>query len=128
MDANFRNCKDEKQRIFVNEYFQVTSQNPLESRSKESKLYTNIFCYGDAALTQMNEVKNVPSIRETSYTVVHNLKALAYGGEMQAMSYTTDLLAGVYFSKYSGVIVFNDFALPNCVVLWGKAYIEKTLM
>jgi NADH dehydrogenase FAD-containing subunit len=128
MDAKFSNCKDDKGRIFVNEYFQITSQNPLEHRLEHTKLYDNIFCYGDASLTLMNEPKNVPAIKETSYIVANNLKALAYGGELQTMPYAVDVLAGVYFSKYSGVTVFNDFAVPNCLTLLAKNYIEGTFM
>jgi hypothetical protein len=70
----------------------------------------------------------VPTIRVTSYTVAKNLKSLAYGGKLEKSPLVVDLLAGVYFSKYSGTTMFNDFAMSFCLTLAGKKFIEGTFM
>ena len=60
-NKNFANWKDQRGRIFVNEFFQVTDQNPEiespEELKQDSVVYENIFCYGDAWVTRMKEVK-----------------------------------------------------------------------
>lgn len=80
MNPNYWNYTDEKGRILVNEYFQITSQDP-NSHSSEAGIETvqkNIFCYGDASSTPAQEIKNIPSIRETSSIVAHNIYSIAY--------------------------------------------------
>jgi len=94
----------------------------------DSKVFDNIFCYGDACLTRMKEAKNIPAIRTTSYIVSHNIKALAYGGKLKEMPISVDNLAGVYFSKYSGTTILNDFAIPMCLTLLMKKFIEGTFI
>lgn len=131
-NQEFKDCKDKRGRIYVNEYFQVTNQDPTVESSDQvmddPKVYDNIFCYGDACVTKMQEVKNVPAIRSTSYTIAHNLKASAYGGDLRSMPYAVDNLAGVYFSRFDGVVVFNDCAIPNPLTLTAKDFIEGTFM
>ncbi|CAI2368381.1 unnamed protein product [Moneuplotes crassus] len=128
MNFNFKDCVDQRRRIFVNQYFQVTNQDPTQQEIVHPKTYDNIFCYGDACLSCMQEVKNVPAIRETSYTVKKNLLAIAYGGKLTKMSYAVDQVAAVYYSKWRGSLVLNDLAIPNCATLLAKKSIEKTFM
>ena len=127
-NKNFADWKDHRGRIFVNQYFQVTNQNPeieyCDELKQDPLVYENIFCYGDAWITMMKEVKNVPTIRETSYIVAHNLKALLNGKKLMKMPYAVNMLSAVYFSKYSGAIIFNDFALPSRWTLLSKKLIE----
>ncbi|CAI2367572.1 unnamed protein product [Moneuplotes crassus] len=128
MTKNFENCVDQRGRIFVNQYFQVTSQDPTKSASADHQTYDNIFCYGDACFSPMQEIKNVPSIRETSYTVKKNLKAVSYGGKLSKMTYAIDNLSAVYYNKWRGSIVLNNLGLPNCLTLKSKKFIEETYM
>ena len=127
-NKNFADWKDHRGRIFVNQYFQITNQNPeiesYDELKQDPLVYENIFCYGDAWVTMMKEVKNIPAIRETSYIVAHNLKALLNGKKLMKMPYAVNMLSAVYFSKYSGAIIFNDFALPNWCTLLSKKFIE----
>lgn len=132
MDKSYSNWKDRRGRIYVNEYFQITNQNPEVNSSDEVLenpiVHRNILCYGDAWVTRMREPKNIPVIRTTSYIVAHNLKALAYGGELRSMPYMVDNLAGVYFANYSGVTIINDFAISNWLTLTAKNFIEGSFM
>jgi len=128
MDANFKECTDNRGRIFVNKHFQVTSQDPNKSADLNSIVHENIFCYGDAASTPMQEAKNVPAIRETCSILSYNLKALTSGHKLKSMSHAVDVLAGVYYSKWKGLIIFNDYALSSCMTVTNKKFIESTYM
>lgn len=76
----------------------------------------------------MKEAKNVPSIRATSYIVANNLRALINGRKLEAMPYAIDNIAGVYFAPYSGTVIFNDFAIPMCLTVTAKNFIEGTFI
>jgi len=128
MDSNFKECTDDRGRIFVNEHFQVTSQDPNKSPDLNSVVHENIFWYGDAASTPMQEAKNIPAIRQTCSIVSYNLKAVNSGTKLKSMPVVLNMLAGVYFSKWKGVSIFNDFALPSCLTLKVKESIESKYM
>ena len=114
LDANFKDFKDKRGRVFVNEYFQITNVNPWEapgSDAPEPKTLKNIFWYGDAALTRMDEVKVVPSISQTVSIVANNLKeSLNDSPKYTEMDYGVSVLASVYFGEDKGVSVANTFA------------------
>jgi hypothetical protein len=76
----------------------------------------------------MQELKNVPAIRECSYILKKNLKAVAYGGKLSKMPYAIDEVAAIYYSKWRGGIVLNDKAISTCFTLKSKKNIEAIYM
>ena len=77
----------------------------------------------------MNEIKNVPVIRDTSYIVAHNLKQMIKDKpNLQSMPYAVDNLAGVYFSSWSGGMLINNFAIRLPCTLLAKKFIEGSFM
>jgi hypothetical protein len=128
MDANFSHCKDERGRIFVNEYFQVTSQNPLKPKARGAELYQNVFCYGDASLSMMDEPKCIPAIKQMNPILVSNIKAAAYGGKLTSMPFAINLYAGIYCGYKGGVNVLNGLVINNKNTLKAKTDIEKTFL
>jgi hypothetical protein len=46
LDAHFKDFKDKRGRVFVNEYFQITNVNPIEApgdHSPEPKTLKNVY-------------------------------------------------------------------------------------
>lgn len=116
MDASYKNFKDEKGRIFVNKYFQVTNVNPLTGKSSGSEqTLENIFCFGDACLTKMDEPKNIPSIFECSYIVANNLIQSKDGNNsgFQEMPKMPFFLSAVYFDDTNGAITIGSNVMQN---------------
>jgi hypothetical protein len=128
MDANFSNSKDDRGRIFVNEYFQVTTQNPLKPAVRGAEVYQNIFCYGDACLSMMDEPKCIPAIKQTQPIVAQNIKAVAYGGKTVSMPLAINLYAGIYFGYKAGCLVLNDVTVKMKNQLAEKEKIESAYM
>ena len=112
LDANFKDCKDKRGRIFVNEYFQVTNVNPCEApeegKSHDERTLSNIFWFGDACLTRMDEVKVVPSISQTVPILANNLKeSIKDDPKFMAMDYAINTMTGVFFGFDQGVMIIN---------------------
>lgn len=128
LDANFKDFKDKRGRVLVNEFFQVTNVNPCEapaSGAPEARTLKNVFCYGDAALTRMDEVKVVPSISQTVSIVANNLKeSLNESPNFTEMDYGVSVLASVYFGEDKGVSVANSFAEVKDDILGSKAWVQ----
>jgi hypothetical protein len=98
MKANFSQCLEPNGRIKVNEYFQITNltgdhfllNNPHYYQGKKEKdlllnfkgrnsetVFPNIFCFGDASSTLMNEEKSIVSIQVSAEIVAHNLRMVS---------------------------------------------------
>jgi apoptosis-inducing factor 2 len=130
LDKHYKDFKDGKGRIFVNKYFQVCNMNPCELPKDEhipkASVLPNIFCYGDACLTRMNEIKNIPVIREMSYIVAHNLTQLSKDrNTLKEMPYGTDFVSGVYFDKWAGAMVMNRCVMNNWCQFKNKQGFEE---
>ena len=115
LDAHFKDCKDKRGRIFVNEHYQVTNVNPCElpeeGKAPEPRTLSNIFCYGDAALTRMNEIKVVPSITFTVPILANNLiESGKENPKFMSMDYGITQLSRIFFGFDQGVLVANDKA------------------
>lgn len=110
-NQNFKEWKSEDGQIFVNEYFQVTNRHPWEAMPPSLHLrrevtYENIFCYGDAWLTRMNEVKNISVIEQMCPIVANNILAkLNQTEDMLEMPYAVDKIQNIHFGSWYGVLV-----------------------
>jgi len=129
LNKNFQSFKNERGQIYVNKYYQVTNINPCELEKNEhvpnEKILNNIFCYGDAALTRMNEAKNVPAIREGSYVVAHNIKQLEKESpKLKEMPYAVNMISAVYYDKWSGSLTTNKCSFFNCCIFNNKKAFE----
>lgn len=116
MDASYKDYKDDRGRIFVNKYFQVTNVNPLTgSAIGEEQTLENIFCFGDTCLTKMDEPKNIPAIFECSFIVANNLIKSKEGkeSEFQEMPKMPLFISGVYFDDTNGAITVGSNVKHN---------------
>jgi NADH dehydrogenase FAD-containing subunit len=113
MDANYREFKHEKGRIYVNEYFQVTNKNPLQG--KGTKTLGNVFAFGDVVQTRADEPKNIPSIFQASFVVANNLIKSDEGAteEFQEGPDNYFFLSAVYFDDTNGAITIGSNVNPN---------------
>jgi hypothetical protein len=130
LDKNFKDCKDARGRIYVNEYFQVTNVNPCEPPKDEHiphyKVLKNIFCFGDAALTRMDEIKNIPAVKASAPVVAYNLRQLDQGNtRLKEMPYGVDMISLVYYDKWKGSMTVNRCAFSSCCALKMKQDMEK---
>ena len=130
LDKSFKDCKDARGRIFVNEYFQVTNVNPCEPSRDEHiphlKVLKSIFCFGDAAFTRMDEVKNIPAIKASAPVVAYNLKQLDKGNTgLKEMPYAVDMMSVVYYDKWKGTMTVNRCVFSACCAFKMKQDMEK---
>jgi len=62
----------------------------------------------------MNEVKNITAIDQTSEIVADNIRTVERGNtKLTEMPYALDMIAGIHFSSYAGVLVLNNYAISN---------------
>ena len=113
LDAHFKDCKDKRGRIFVNECYQVTNVNPCEyieeGKAPEPRTLSNIFCYGDAAITRMDEIKVVPSISITVPIIANNLiESTKENPKFKQMDYGITQLSRIFFGMDQGILIAND--------------------
>ena len=133
-NEQFSDCRDVLGRIYVNEFFQVTNVDPTQEvgddRPVGEKVYPNIFCYGDASVTKMREVKNVLSIIQTCELVAKNIIALddESNTSLTKMPTALDFIAGIHHGMISGFVVLNDFSIWNPITKYNKNSLMKEYM
>jgi hypothetical protein len=62
--------------IYVNDFFQLAGQD-TSSNGSVSAVNPNIFVFGDACRTSINELKNIPSLKFLAQFIVKNITAVA---------------------------------------------------
>ena len=72
MKKNFASCLAPNGQIYVNDLYQISSHNPLEN-STAAGIKENIYSFGDACLTSLNESKTIPSIKMLSGYITGNI-------------------------------------------------------
>lgn len=110
LDKSFSDFKNERGQIFINEYYQITNENPLTGAVKDSrKVYDNIFAFGDCSLSKLNEPKNIPACVSASIIVANNLvKSLEdKESEFKKVPEQNFFLSGVYFDDTAGAFVMG---------------------
>lgn len=76
----------------------------------------------------------MPSIRESSYVVAHNLITLKDNKnrkeqkELKEMPWTTHFVSGVYYNQWAGIMVINNNVADNCCQLSNKQDVEGKIM
>lgn len=133
LDKSFKDCKDAKGRIYVNDHLQITNVNhqlhPSKRPTKGVKVYKNIFCHGDACLTSMNEWKTATAMLGTTGVLVANLAEMCKPSpNLKSIDLVTDNISSVYTAKDYGVVVTNDAVDENPGILGMKTYIYQTYM
>ena len=116
MDKHFKDFKSERGNIFVNKYYQVTNVNPLTgSISGDEKVLDNIFCFGDACLTKLNEPKNIPAVVGGALITSNNLIKSVEGKleEFKEMPEHNFFISGVYFDDKLGGTAMGDQVTMN---------------
>ena len=129
----YNDCKDQRGRIYVNQLYQVTNQNPLlppsKQINKDVKVYDNIFAHGDACLTSMNEPKNIVAIQESSAIIGYNLKqTLKANPKFKEIGIVLDDMAGLYLAGDFGVVIVNDFVAGQKNILKMKYDTQNFIM
>ena len=77
----------------------------------------------------MNEVKNIPAIRETADVISYNLKqSLTLNPKFKSMPYAVNNLGIVYLNKWNGSMGFNKFGIRLPCSLMAKSFIQQSFM
>jgi hypothetical protein len=105
IEFGLRYCVSEKGQIYVNDHLQVVNFNPIGSKLNNMnnsiqsfsyieaednklltpKIYNNMFCFGDACLTHLDEEKSIYPIRECAKIVAYNIKTMVTEGKEQIL-------------------------------------------
>lgn len=96
---------------------------------RRESVYPNIFWFGDACLTRMNETKNFNSIRQLAPIIAHNLRAVdQMSTQLKEVPYAIDDIQNVYFSNWSGAVIINQFTMTNCFAQSQRNTCQKEYM
>lgn len=129
----FADWVDDQGRIFVNNHFQVTNIHPCNKEWNKDirveKIFENIFWYGSAWLTRMDEIKNVAATRQLAKIVATNIERKERKEILlEHMPFAVDTIAGVYFSNWSGAFMLNDYTTSSCCVRSQKEKLQNNYM
>eukprot|EP00347_Sterkiella_histriomuscorum_P010740 403375101 len=142
-----RDCLSEKGRVYVNNYLQVTNRNPLikddtltqqqkstsirslqeldDSREEsrfmlQQKTFQNIFCFGDAAQTSVNEEKTVFPLKICSEICAKNIRALSTDEPIEVqranLKQIPERFDGIYqisLGSNDGIMLVNNFVITG---------------
>ena len=112
MRANFHECLSSKGQIFVNDFLQVTNQNPLSSQREDSQVYNNIFSLGDVNLSRLNEEKAIIPLKFSVDILGNNILCMA-NDRFDRLQTLPRQFPGVYsltLGPNDGIMVLNSFS------------------
>ena len=129
--THFTSFLDKNGRVKVNEFFQITENDPIDylihnpayqTQEKkdikikiplDGKTHAHIFCFGDACSTLMQEEKSIPSISATVDIVAHNLCQIAYEKYPQLiqMPEALDKVNVIPYNSQNGPMIVNGFSI-----------------
>ncbi len=106
LQKNFPGAISRNGQIFTNEYMQLITSDPsVDGKVKAAK--ENVFSIGDIALTPLNELKNIPTIKFESPFLAKNIKALAKGLPLEPLPAKMPRMCGLSVGPVYGIQVLN---------------------
>lgn len=83
LKQNFPQAISNRNQIYVNNNFQITSTDPVRSGGVSAALKQNVFAFGDCCQTSLNEEKNIPAMKFMAAVILNNIQTLASGQGIQ---------------------------------------------